>query len=192
MKTAIACVVTAALGLTPTVLLAAPPHVHGVGILQLVLDENSLSMELHLPAIDVVGFEHAPSDPQQREAVQKAVAMLKDASQLLVLPRDAQCTAAPAVVSSELLPTGHSRPADTTETEHADRDADHDHEAGHEHADFDVSYRFDCRRPDLVEDVTILLFKQLPKLERLDVDMATPGGQDRQRLTPEQDSIDLP
>ena len=48
------------------------------------------------------------------------------------------------------------------------------------------------RRPDLVEDVTILLFKQLPKLERRDVDMATPGGQDRQRLTPEQDSIDLP
>lgn len=188
MKTAIACAVAAALALTTTVLLAAPPHVHGVGTLQLVLEENSLNMALHLPAINVVGFEHAPSDPQQQEAVRKAVALLKEWSQLLVLPTDAQCTAGPALVTSELLPAGQPHGGKPE----ADDDHDHDHDAEHGHADFDVDYRFDCRRPDLIEDVTILLFKALPKLERLDVDMVTPGGQDHQQLTPGQDSIDLP
>lgn len=192
MKTAIACAVAAAIGLTTTVLLAAPPHVHGVGTLQLVLEENTLSVELHLPAINVVGFEHAPSDPQQQEAVQKAVALLKEGSQLLALPTDAQCTAAPAVVTSELLPSGqqHGGKPEADHDDDHDHDAEHEHQ--HEHADFDVNYRFDCRRPDLIEDITVLLFKALPKLERLDVDMVTPGGQDHQRLTPGQDSIDLP
>ena len=50
-------------------------HVHGVGTLQLVLEENSLSVELRLPAINVVGFEHAPNDAQRKAAVQNAVAL---------------------------------------------------------------------------------------------------------------------
>ncbi len=75
MKTLLSLHIATALTLTSTVLFAAPPHVHGVGTLQLVLEENSLSVELRLPAINVVGFEHAPNDAQQKAAVQNAVAL---------------------------------------------------------------------------------------------------------------------
>lgn len=72
-----------ALALSSTALYAAEPHVHGAGTLQLVLEGGRLSAELRLPAINVVGFEHVPSDAKQEEAVKKAVALLQDARQVL-------------------------------------------------------------------------------------------------------------
>ncbi len=63
--------------------LAAEPHVHGLGTLQLVMEGNRLTIELCLPAMDVVGFEHAPREAKHKEAVKKAVALLKDSRQIL-------------------------------------------------------------------------------------------------------------
>ena len=54
------------------------------------------------------------------------------------------------------------------------------------------AYRFDCRRPETLKQIKTLLFQQLPKLERLDVEMVTPAGQRSQRLVPGQDTIVLP
>lgn len=203
MKTLLSLHIATALTLTSTVLCAAPPHVHGVGTLQLVLEENSLSVELRLPAIDVVGFEHAPSDAQQKAAVQNAVALLKDSGQVLILPDKAQCKIESAVVTSELLEHDDDHDHDNHDEAHDD---DHDHahddhdeahgddhdDHDHAHADFDVSYGFDCRRPSALKQITLRLFQQLPRLERLDVDMVTTTGQARQRLISGQNLITLP
>lgn len=182
-----------ALALSSTALYAAEPHVHGAGTLQLVLEGGSLNAELRLPAMDVVGFEHAPRAPKHKEAVKKAVAMLKDSRQVLALPDDAQCTAAPGAVESELLKD--QRQASHKHHQHDKHDqheTGHDHADGEAHADFEVVYRFDCRRPEALKQIKVLLFQQLPKLERLDVEMATPAGQRGQRLVPGQDVIALP
>lgn len=203
MKTLISLHIATALTLTSTVLCAAPPHVHGVGTLQLVLEENSLSAELRLPAINVVGFEHAPNDAQQKAAVQKAEALLKDSGQVLILPDKAQCKIESAVVTSELLEHDDGHDHDNHDEAHDD---DHDHahddhdgahgddhdDHDHDHADFDVSYSFDCRHPTVLKQITLRLFQQLPRLERLDVDMVTTTGQARQRLVPGQEVITLP
>jgi len=203
MKTLLSLHIATALTLTSTVLCAAPPHVHGVGTLQLVLEENSLSVELRLPAIDVVGFEHAPSDAQQKAAVQNAVALLKDSGQVLILPDKAQCKIESAVVTSELLEHDDDHDHDNHDEAHDD---DHDHahddhdeahgddhdDHDHAHADFDVSYGFDCRRPSALKQITLRLFQQLPRLERLDIDMVTTTGQARQRLVSGQNLITLP
>ncbi len=203
MKTLLSLHIATALTLTSTVLCAAPPHVHGVGTLQLVLEENSLSVALRLPAINVVGFEHAPSDAQQKAAVQNAEALLKDSGQVLILPDKAQCKIESAVVTSELLDhdddhdhdnhdeahdDDHDHAHDDHDGAHGDDHADHDHA----HADFDVSYGFDCRHPTALKQITLRLFQQLPQLERLDVDMVTTTGQTRQRLVSGQNLITLP
>ncbi|MDG4596409.1 MAG: DUF2796 domain-containing protein [Candidatus Contendobacter sp.] len=167
--------------------LAAEPHVHGAGTLQLVLEGGSLNAELRLPAMDVVGFEHAPREAKHKEAVKKAVAMLKDSRKVLALPDAAQCTAAPGTVDSELLKDGPAAGHD-----HDKHDADHDHADGEAHADFEVVYRFDCRRPEALKQIKVLLFQRLPRLERLDVEMVTSTGQRSQRLIPGQDTITLP
>ena len=199
-----------ALALLSTTLYAAEPHVHGAGTLQLVLEGGRLNAELRLPAMDVVGFEHAPSDSKQEEAVKKAVALLQDVRQVLTPPDEAQCTAAPGVVASALLEHGHAdhdhddhdkahddgHDHDDHDKAHGD-DHDHDH-ANHdeahddEHADFDVRYGFDCRRPEALKQIKVHLFQPLPKLERLDVEMVTATGQARQRLVPGQVVITLP
>ncbi len=186
---------TLALALSSTVLFAAAPHVHGAGTLQLVLEGGSLNAELSLPAMDVVGFEHAPQEAKHKEAVKKAVAMLKDSRKVLALPDDAQCAAAPGEVESTLLEDGHD---DHGKDKHAHDQHEHEHEHGHDHpdgevhADFDVAYRFDCRHPEAIKQIKINLFQQLSHLERLEVESVTPGGQRRQRLAPGQDTITLP
>ncbi|MFO1422737.1 MAG: DUF2796 domain-containing protein [Candidatus Competibacteraceae bacterium] len=167
--------------------LAAEPHVHGAGTLQLVLEGGSLNAELRLPAMDVVGFEHAPREAKHKEAVKKAVAMLKDSRKVLALPDAAQCIATPGTVESELLEDGPK-----ADHKHDQHEADHDHADGEAHADFEAVYRFDCRRPEALKEIRVLLFQQLPKLERLGAEMVTPTGQRSQRLVPGQGTITLP
>jgi hypothetical protein len=120
--------------------------------------------------------------------VKKAVALLKDSRQVLALPGDAQCTAAPGAVESELLENGRH----AADHKHDQHEAGHDHADGEAHADFEVAYRFDCRRPEALKQIKVLVFQQLPKLERLDVEMVTPAGQRSQRLVSGQDVIALP
>lgn len=190
MKTLVSIPIAAMLALTSAALFAAEPHVHGAGTLQLVLEGGSLNAELRLPAMDVVGFEHAPREAKHQEAVKKAVAMLKDSRKVLALPDDAQCIAAPGTVESELLEDGHA--AGHKHDKHDQHETGHDHADGEAHADFEVAYRFDCRRPEALKQIKVLVFQQLPKLERLDVEMVTPAGQRSQRLVPGQDTIALP
>ena len=165
--------------------LATKPHVHGVGTLQLVLEGNQLHVELNLPAMDVVGFEHAPKTAEQRDAVTKAVALLKDSSHVVEPPAAAGCTAAPGHVESALL-------EDQQKSDPHDHDHDHGHADEETHADFDATYRFDCRQPEALSSLEVTLFQHLPRLEKLDVQSVMPGGQRSQPLVPGQTSIALP
>lgn len=167
-----------AFALTPATL-AAEPHVHGVGTLQLVMEGNRLTIELRLPAMDVVGFEHAPREAKHREAVKKAVALLKDLRQVLEPPAAAECVLATAEVESELLEAK------------GDDHGGHHHADGEVHADFEASYHFDCRRPEALKQIKVTVFQRLPHLEKLEVESVTPAGQRLQRLVPGQDTITL-
>ena len=152
--------------------LAAAPHVHGVGTLQLVMEGSRLTIELRLPAMDMVGFEHAPREAKHKEAVNKAVALLKDSRQILEPLATAECALTSAQVESDLL------------------EDEHDH-GQHDHADFAASYRFDCRRPEALKHIKVTVFQRLPRLQKLEVESVTPTGQRLQRLVPGQDTIPL-
>jgi hypothetical protein len=166
---------------------AAPPHVHGAGALQLVLEGGNLNIELRLPAMDVVGFEHAPRTAKHKEAVKTAVALLKDSRKAFELPAAAQCTAAPGKVESALLETrqDHDHGHDKQDHDH------HEHSDEEVHADFEVAYRFDCRHPESLKSLKVTLFQYLPRLEKLEVQSVTPTGQKSQQLVPGQDTIQL-
>lgn len=197
MKTPITTPLSAAfaLALSSAATFAAEPHVHGAGTLQLVLEGGSLNIELRLPSINVVGFEHTPRTAKHKEAVKKAAALLQDSAKLLTPSSEAQCTAAPAKVESELLqePQGdHSQPEKHDKHEQHEKHEKHGQADSEMHSDFEASYRFDCGRPEALKQIKALLFQQLPKLEHLDVEMVTPAGQRRQRLTPGQDIATLP
>ncbi len=189
MKMLVATLTALAFGLfggAPTAL-AAKPHVHGAGTLQLVLEGDQLHIELSLPAMNVVGFEHAPKTAEQRDAVMKAVALLQDSSHVIEPPAAAGCTTAPGRVESALL-------EDQQKSDPYDHGHDHNH--GHTdeeaYADFDVTYRFDCRQPKALSSLKVTLFQHLPRLEKLEVQSVMPGGQQVRQLVPGQDTLALP
>ena len=66
-------------------------HEHGHGTLDIVLEGEDLVIELRIPAVNVVGFEHAPRDDAEREAVRHALVPLGDAASLFLLPEGAEC-----------------------------------------------------------------------------------------------------
>ena len=57
--------------------MSSAPHVHGHGTLNIAIEDKRVSMELEVPGMDIVGFEHAPSTDDQKAAVEKAKARLE-------------------------------------------------------------------------------------------------------------------
>jgi hypothetical protein len=51
-------------------------HEHGHGHLNIAIEAKSVAFELEVPGMDIVGFEHEPSTPEQRAAVAQAKATL--------------------------------------------------------------------------------------------------------------------
>ena len=103
-------------------------HEHGHGALDIVVEGEELVIELRIPAVNVVGFEHAPKDDAEREAIRQALVPFGDAASLFVLPADAECEVEEA--EAAIASMGHE---DEHEGEgHGDGDG-HDHEKdGHE------------------------------------------------------------
>ena len=66
-------------------------HAHGEGRLAMAIEGPRVEMELKVPASDIVGFEHAPSNAKQRQAIADAKKRLAKLADLLVLPNEAGC-----------------------------------------------------------------------------------------------------
>jgi len=103
-------------------------HEHGHGTLDIVVEGEELVIELRIPAVNVVGFEHAPKDDAEREAVRQALVPFGDAASLFVLPAEAECE----VEEAEAAIVSMDHEDEHEGEEHADSDG-HDHEKdGHE------------------------------------------------------------
>lgn len=208
-----ASVLAAALAMVPPVALSEEahahrqhgPHEHGVGSLNLVVDGNVVEIELESPAINIVGFEHAPKDAAERATLDRAVATLKDGERLFGLPAAAGCRLTGSSVSSSLLGDapageaatpnehqGHEDHDDAQATEPPHEDGDHDAEHDHEtHADLDADYRFECDDAARIGPVDVRLFEAFPATQRLRVQFATAKGQGGADLTAARPRIEL-
>ena len=118
-------------------------HVHGTGTMNLAVEGELLSIDLIIPANDLVGFEHEPSDDADRAAVEKARDALMDGAALLGVPSAAGCTLDQVEVHSALLgDEDEHHHDDEKHDDHADKDhddhaKDHDDEKHDDHADKD-------------------------------------------------------
>lgn len=149
-------------------------HVHGLGRLDLAQEGPEIHLGLEVPAMSLIGFEHAPRRDVERAALEKAVAALKDGPALFRLTEAARCTLAEVAVESALLEPGNGS-------------GDHDQDPGpvvEGHADILAEYRFVCADPAALEEVRVMLFERFPALERLQVQLVTDRGQAGAELTP--------
>jgi hypothetical protein len=151
-------------------------HQHGIGQLNIAIEGNTLQIELESPAMNIVGFEHAPKDEKQHQAIEQAAALLRKGEKLFLTPADAGCRLKEAEVKSSLLEEeGHEEHA----TAHEEG---HEHE-GEAHADFDAGYRFECSNPEALNSITVKLFLAFPATEELQVQLLSGHGQSAAELT---------
>ena len=63
------------------------PHQHGHGTLNLAVEGQTVQMELEVPGVDIVGFEHKAQSAEDRAKIEAAEKTLSQPLALFVLPR---------------------------------------------------------------------------------------------------------
>jgi hypothetical protein len=188
-----------AFGLVAMLLLTAPvraeddhrelgAHVHGHGTLNIAIEGNRVAMELEVPGMDIVGFEHAPSTDDQKAAVEKAKARLEKPLGLFSLPAAAGCAVAEAHVAVEAEHGDHGG----ENHKHEER-ADHDHDDGAAgaHNQFEASYALDCANPSELTTITFGYFALFAGAHDLTVNVVTAKGQSKYEVSRGKPALDL-
>lgn len=134
-------------------------HEHGVASLNVGIDAGIVEIEFDSPAVNVVGFEHAPRTDAERAAASKAEHTLQNAGRLFVFDSDAECRVTSAKVSA---PTwGESEG----------------------HTEYQAQYAFRCAKPQQLRAIDVRLVNELAPQTRVRVQIAGGGAQSSAQLS---------
>ncbi|MCS6786458.1 MAG: DUF2796 domain-containing protein [Thiobacillaceae bacterium] len=136
-------------------------HQHGVARLEVAVEGAQLVIRLDSPLDNLLGFERAPRTAAERTAAAALIKRLESAQGLFLTSPVAGCTLASAEVEAPVLQGGSAR----------------------EHADLVAEWRYTCRAPERLTGLRVLLFKDYPRLRRLDAAVVGPRGQRAAQLT---------
>lgn len=166
-------------------------HEHGVGVLNIALDGNTMAMEMHAPGADIVGFEYEAESAEDLAAIDAAIATLSDPQALFVLPAAADCTVTEA--SAELETEEEHEDHEGEGEEHSDEDhseGEEDHaEEGHDddkhddhaeeeggHTEFHAEYMLTCGDPSKISEITFAYFSAFENAREVEVQIVSPTG----------------
>lgn len=165
-------------------------HEHGHATLMVVQEKNELQMMFKSPAMNIVGFEHQPSSPEQKAKIEAAEKILKDANRLFQLSSDAKCDLEHVQVSSALLSDAHGSHDDEHESHdehkaHEDEHESHDEHKTHEdeqhdeesHSEFEAEYHFECANMAALKEVNTALFEAFTSIEEIEAQVIAKSGQ---------------
>lgn len=176
----------------------ADAHEHGVGQLDIAFDGNQIAIELHAPGSDIVGFEYAAENSEDRAAVDAAVAKLAVPLDLFVLPEAAKCSVVQAsaeLESEDVHVEEHEEEhADDDHAEHEEEHADADHEEHEEeagHTEFHAEYLLTCAQPDAATEVSFAYFETFPNALELDVQVVSATGANAFEVERDNPKLDL-
>lgn len=190
-------------------------HEHGRGTLDIVAEGEELVVEFRIPAANVVGFEHAPRDDAEHEAVRMAAETFRDPASVLVLPAEAECEVEEAEAGimgmgaeeheEEGDDHGHAKEEgeeegddhDHAKEEHEEEGEDHDHameeheEEGEAHSELRATYHFHCHAPERLVRIEVRVFEHLRDAEEIDVRVVTATAQTAMELHPGEAVVEL-
>lgn len=151
-------------------------HTHGEATLLMVYDQDRLQLELETPAANILGFEHAPKNKDQKERYKKALQVLNSPAELFTIKPE--CSLDGSEIEAPFAEARHAdKPHAKVEdhaAEHKEHD-NHDHDEGHEehhdndhqeHEDFIVRYEWVCKSAKELK-VTLNLFAHFPGFEKI-------------------------
>ena len=159
-------------------------HVHGEAHLTLAMMENELHIEIESPAANLVGFEHAPQNPEEKQALDTVAQQLAGADQFLRFD-GAECRLQKVDVAAPYSDSDHTELV--SHGEHAGGAGDEQSE----HTSFRVSYRFCCVNLARLESVYISLFASFPDIHEIKAQWLVPGQQGAATLTAQDNELQL-
>lgn len=146
-------------------------HVHGHARMQVAVEGNEIFVDWQAPMDSMAGFEHAPRDEKQRQAVKKVEDQFRSPGKMFIPTAAAKCTAQPAEVKFPFKAYSGTGSA---------------HEGKEVHSDLEAAIRFECENPAALNGMELKLFDVFARLQRVDVQTIGPRGQSAARLTPKQ------
>lgn len=160
-------------------------HVHGEGNAEIVIEHNVVTVDMSLPGINVVGFEHAPRTPDDEAAIEAALVFFRTEPWLSFSPQ-AGCEVISINAHTHGFDGDHAH-------SHDDHGHDHDHDDRHDHAhaDFHILLTAHCQDARAMRWMEVDVFTAFPGNELLRADVLTEDSAVRARLTAGQARIQL-
>ncbi|MFK7862590.1 MAG: DUF2796 domain-containing protein [Pseudohongiellaceae bacterium] len=143
-------------------------HVHGIAELNIAMIDQQIQLEFISPAMNLLGFERAPSSAKEKALWEKIISDLQTNRWLL---GDAFGDCRKTTLSFEAPDY-----AETLSHEH------HNHE-GESHGDIRVQYQIDCPNKP-AKDLSIAAFSSFSGLNRINVQWVTESQQGFAVLNP--------
>lgn len=147
-------------------------HEHGAGTLDLARAGDIIEFELRAPGADIVGFEHAATSEDEKQAIEAALALLSTPEAILAFPDAAGCE--PQDVTANLVTMGEDHAEEPAIPEHDEHD-DHG-EAAAGHTEFHVHAVFSCSVPEALDRIDVPYFGHFPNARELEVQAVSDKG----------------
>jgi hypothetical protein len=179
------------------------PHAHGHGTLNIAIENTRVSLELEVPGMDIVGFEHSAESAEQKAAVDKATKLLAEPLALFKLSPSAGCKVTEAHVvleaEHEKAEDDHRVAADEraggTQSKNGRTDAE---QVGEErdgrtqgHSEFHVTYALDCAEPANLTSIDFEYFASFAGAQALSVNVVSATTQHTYEVTRDKPSLAL-
>jgi len=178
----------------------ASAHVHGASQLSLVQDRLTLLIEFETPAINIVGFEHAPQHEAEHDAIKSALLQLQEPDSILrlsalnceLVQSHAAATGQFTDISANHGGDDHSHARSHTHSHAHSHAHSHVHShASNEHAGFRVIFELQCDNESTPAEMAVTAFRNFAGLEAVDVQWALSRTQGAQRLSRPQSNLRL-
>ncbi len=159
-------------------------HEHGHGVLEVVTEGAELVIALRIPAVNAVGFEHAPSTEQQHRRIEEKIARFRLGERLFVASGAADCRLVSADAELAGMPVEHGEAHDDGEHEKDAHSSEaHDKHAKETHFELHAEYRFRCASPARLEAIEVGVFDVLDGVEEIEARVVTETFQGAADLT---------
>jgi len=160
-------------------------HVHGSAGMDVAALGSDVEISLRSPAMNIVGFEHAPRTEEQRRRFHEAREVLRDGGRLFAFP-GASCRLDESQVRRDFGEREDEHDHEEHEDEGGHDDSEHGHtEGGDEPAHSEIHARYGFRCEGRVETIEVALFDAFPDTGEIHVQYLTDDSQGAQTLTPD-------
>jgi hypothetical protein len=135
-------------------------HEHGVGELNIAIENKIINFEFMIPGADIVGFEYKAKSTQDKANVNSALKKFDDYKNIFIMSGDHQC-----ILLSQKININQ-------EDEHDE----HDEHSEETHNEFYAQYSFECDSINSINNIEFPYFVTFPNSGELEVQFISELG----------------